>query len=212
MPLPRSFLSQGRRGLCGRKKINEKRKGKKLVPDTVAQAFAEYRERLLKFIRSRVSAFEDAEDILSEVFYNFARMNGLANPVEQTAAWLYRAARNRIIDHYKKKRNIPFSLFADDGGGDDEDISDFIDILAADENTPETETLRSFVWDEIKNALDELPQAQREIFIQTEFEGLPVKEIAEKTGVPVNTLLSRKHYAVKFLRERLQEAYDDFFA
>jgi len=178
------------------------------VPDTVTKTFAEYRERLLKFIRSRVRALEDAEDILSDVFYNFARVNDLANPVEQTAAWLYRAARNKIIDHYKKKKDISFSALADDDGGDDE-LSDFIEILSADENTPETETLRSFVWDAIKNALDELPQSQREIFIQTEFEGLPVKEIAEKTGIPVNTLLSRKHYAVRHLRERLREIYAD---
>jgi RNA polymerase sigma factor (sigma-70 family) len=171
-----------------------------------AQTFAEYSQRLLKFIRSRVSDLQDAEDILSEVFYNFTRVNDLANPVEQTAAWLYRAARNKIIDHYKKKKDVPFSLLANDDG-DDDDISDIIDILAADENTPETETLRSFVWDAVKNALDELPRAQRDIFIQTEFEGLPVKEIAEKTGVPVNTLLSRKHYAVERLREKLREVY-----
>jgi len=180
------------------------------VAETVAQTFAEYRERLLKFIRSRVRAFEDAEDILSEVFYNFARVNEMANPVEQTAAWLYRAARNRITDHYKKKKDIPLSAFIDDDddGGDD-DLSDFIDILSADENTPETEMLRSLLWDAIKNALDELPQTQRDIFIQTEFEGLPVNEIAEKTGVPANTLLSRKHYAVKRLREKLREMYAD---
>ena len=180
------------------------------MAETVAQTFAEYRERLLKFIRSRVRAFEDAEDILSEVFYNFARVNEMANPVEQTAAWLYRAARNRITDHYKKKKDIPLSAFIDDDddGGDD-DLSDFIDILSADENTPETEMLRSLLWDAIKNALDELPQTQRDIFIQTEFEGLPVNEIAEKTGVPANTLLSRKHYAVKRLREKLREMYAD---
>ena len=114
--------------------------------NNVAQTFAEYRERLLKFIRSRVRALEDAEDIVQEVFYNFARVNKLANPVEQTAAWLYRAARNRIIDHYKKKKDIPFSLFTDgDDSGDDEDLSDIMDILASDENTPETEILRAFV-------------------------------------------------------------------
>ena len=180
------------------------------MPETVTQAFAEYRERLLKFIRSRVRALEDAEDILSEVFYNFARVNELANPVEQTAAWLYRAARNKIIDHYKKKKDVSFSGLIDDDDDDGgEDLSDFIDILAANETTPETETLRAFVWDAIKIALDELPEAQRDIFIQTEFEGLPVKEIAEKTGFPVNTLLSRKHYAVKYLRQRLSGLYGD---
>jgi len=178
--------------------------------NSAAKAFTEYRERLLKFIRSRVRALEDAEDIVQDVFYHFARVNELANPVEQTAAWLYRAARNRIIDTYKKKKDISFSALADLSDADeDDDLSDFIDILSADETTPETETLRSFVWDAIKTAIDELPPAQREIFIQTEFEGLPTKEIAEKTGVAVNTLLSRKHYAVKYLRERLRDIYVD---
>jgi RNA polymerase sigma factor (sigma-70 family) len=186
---------------------------KKSMPkNTVAQAFAEYRGRLLSFIRARVRALEDAEDILSDVFYNFSRVNDLANPVEQTAAWLYRAARNRIIDHYKKKKDIPFSALSNDDEDGDDDISDIMDILASDENTPETETLRSFMWDAVKNVLDELPELQLEVFIQTEFEGLSVKEIAEKTGVTVNTLLSRKHYAVKFLRERLRDVYIDFFA
>jgi len=179
--------------------------------NSIAQTFAEYRDRLFAFIRSRVRVLEDAEDIVQDVFYNFARVNDLANPVEQTAAWLYRAARNRIIDHYKKKKDVPFSMLAGDGD-DDEDLSDIMDLLASDEDTPETETLRAFVWDAIKNALDELPEAQRDVFIQTEFEGLSVKEIAEKTGVPVNTLLSRKHYAVERLREKLREIYDDFFS
>ena len=179
-----------------------------MTKNSVAQVFTEYRQRLLKFIRSRVRTLEDAEDIVQDVFYQFARVNDLANPVEQTAAWLYRAARNRIIDSYKKKKNIPFSVLADDDDGDD-DLSDFIDILSADATTPETEALRSFVWETIKNALDELPQAQRDIFIKTEFEGQPVKEIAEETGIPVNTLLSRKHYAVKHLRQKLREIYSD---
>jgi len=178
--------------------------------NSVAKTFSEYRDRLLKFIRSKVHVLEDAEDIVQDVFYQFARVNELANPIEQTAAWLYRAARNRIIDTYKKKKDITFSALTDLSDSDeDDDLSDFIDILTADETTPETETLRAFVWDTIKNAIDELPQAQREIFIQTEFEGLPVKEIAEKTGVSVNTLLSRKHYAVIYLRERLGEIYAD---
>ena len=179
-----------------------------MLKRSVTQAFTEYRDKLLRFVRSRVSVLEDAEDIVQDVFYQFARVNELANPVEQTAAWLYRVARNRIIDHYKKKKDIPFSVLADDySNGGDDDLSDFIDVLSADETTPETEMLRSFAWGAIKDALDELPEAQREVFIQTEFEGLPVKEIAEKTGVSVNTLLSRKHYAVKYLRERLRDAY-----
>jgi RNA polymerase sigma factor (sigma-70 family) len=177
---------------------------------SVSEVFTEYRKRLLDFIRLRVSRIEDAEDILQDLFYQFARVNALANPVEQTAAWLYHAARNRIIDAYKKKKDIPFSVFAGSDNSDDDDgLSGFIDILSADETTPETEMLRSFVWDAIKNAINELPETQRNIFIQTEFEGLPVKEIAEKTGIPVNTLLSRKHYAIKHLREKLREIYTD---
>jgi len=177
--------------------------------NSVAHAFTEYRKRLLRFIRSRVQAIEDAEDILSDVFYNFTKVNELVNPIEQTAAWLYRAASNRIINYYKKKKDVSFSVLTDNASNDDDDLSDFIEILTADKNTPETEILRSFVWDTIKNALDELPQTQRDIFIQTEFEGLAVNEVAEKTGISVNTLLSRKHYAVKHLREKLKNLYID---
>jgi len=164
--------------------------------NSVAQAFSKYRDRLLKFIRSRVRAFEDAEDIVQEVFYQYIRVNELANPVEQTAAWLYRVARNKIIDSYRKKEAIPFSALAND-------------MLSCDESTPETAALSALVWEEIEAALAELPKEQRDIFIQTEMEGLPVKEIAEMTGVQVNTLLSRKHYAVIFLRKRLREVYGD---
>jgi len=175
--------------------------------NSVAQAFSEYRGRLLKFIRSRVRALEDAEDIVQDVFYQYMRVNELANPVEQTAAWLYRVARNKIIDSYKKKESIPFSALTNTEN--DEDVSDIIDMLSCDETTPETAALNALVWEELETALAELPEAQRDIFIQTEMEGLSVKEIAEKTGVQVNTLLSRKHYAVIFLRKRLQEVYAD---
>ena len=175
--------------------------------NSVAQAFSKYRDRLLKFIRSRVRALEDAEDIVQEVFYQYMRVNDLANPVEQTAAWLYRAARNKIIDSYRKKEAIPFSALAN--AESDEDVSDIIDMLSCDETTPETAALSALVWEEIEAALAELPKEQRDIFIQTEMEGLPVKEIAEMTGVQVNTLLSRKHYAVIFLRKRLREVYAD---
>jgi RNA polymerase sigma factor (sigma-70 family) len=140
-------------------------------------------------------------------------MNDLAKPVEQTAAWLYRAARNKIIDSYKKKKDIPFSALAEIDDEDAEDISCLMDLLAsanaAEESTPETEMLASLVWDEIEAALEELPEDQRTVFVQTEFLDLPVKEIAQKSGVPVNTLLSRKHYAVVFLRKRLRDLYTE---
>jgi RNA polymerase sigma factor (sigma-70 family) len=176
---------------------------------TVAEVFTAYRERLLAFIRSKVRLLEDAEDILQDVFYQFTRVNELAQPVEQAAAWLYRAARNRIIDRYRKQDAIPFSALALIDDEETGDLCDIIDILSSDETTPETHTLRALILEEIAAAIDELPPLQREIFVQTELLNLPVKEIARNTGVPVNTLLSRKHYAVKHLRERLRDMYMD---
>jgi RNA polymerase sigma factor (sigma-70 family) len=173
-----------------------------------AEAFSGFRQRLLKFIRSRVHLPEDAEDILQDVFDQFERVNALANPVENTAAWLYRAARNKIVDHYKKKKEVPLPAQYDED--EDEYVFDEItDIIYAEEATPETKYLRSLIAEEIQNALDDLPKEQREVFVMSEFLDYSVKEIAEKTNAPVNTVLSRKHYAVKFLRKRLQELYDD---
>jgi RNA polymerase sigma factor (sigma-70 family) len=143
---------------------------------------------------------------MQEVFYQFTRVNTLANPVENAAAWLYRAARNRIIDHYKKKKDEPLPVFYDE---EDEHVLDEIaDIVYAGE-TPETEYLRSLIMEEIQNTLDDLPKEQREVFVMTELLDFSVKETAEKTHAPVNTVLSRKHYAVKFLRSRLLELYCD---
>jgi RNA polymerase sigma factor (sigma-70 family) len=178
---------------------------------SVTETFNLYRERLLKFIRSRVRLLEDAEDILQDVFGEFARADnviGAVNPVENAAAWLYRVARNRIIDHYKKKKDEPFPVVYDEE--EDEYIFDEIaDILYGAAATPETEYLRVLFLDEIQTALDDLPEEQRTVFELTEIAGLPVKEVAEKTHTPVNTVLSRKHYAVKHLRKSLAELYTD---
>jgi RNA polymerase sigma factor (sigma-70 family) len=170
----------------------------------VADVFTTYRERLANFIRKRVSSAEDVEDILSEVFYQLSRMDNLAKPVEQVSAWLYRVARNHIINWYAKKKNEPLA-----GDEDDDILADFADVLFSNDITPETEYLRSFVLSEIETALVELPPEQREIFEQTELLDIPVKEIARITGTPVNTLLSRKHYAVVRLRKRLQNLYEE---
>ena len=177
-----------------------------MTRNSISETFKQYRERLLKFIRSRVRLLEDAEDVLQEVFYQFARVNALAQPVEQTAAWLYRAARNKIIDNARKKKDESLPVYYDEDAG--EYIFDEIAaILYGEESTPETEYLRALIIEEIEAALDELPPAQREVFIQTELLDLPVKVISQTSGVAVNTLLSRKHYAVVHLRKRLRDLY-----
>ncbi|MHB9291680.1 putative ECF RNA polymerase sigma factor SigH [Hollandina sp. SP2] len=175
---------------------------------SVGEAFNVYCIGLLKFIRSRVSVLEDAEDIVQDVFYQLSRMDNLAKPVEQTAAWLYRAARNRIIDLWKKKKDSTLPAYYDEEE-DDFIFDEIADIVFDLENTPETAYLRAMILEEIQTALDDLPEEQRVVFEQTEFSGIPVKEIAEKTGAPVNTVLSRKHYAVVFLRKRLKDLYAD---
>jgi len=172
-----------------------------------AEVFLSFRQRLLNFINTRVSRIEDAEDILQEVFYQFTRVNNLINPIENISAWLYHAARNKIIDHYKKKKDEPLPSSYDEEN--DDAFDEISDIIYGEETTPEIKMLRSLVFEEIQTALADLPKEQREVFELTELLDYSVKEAAEKTQTPVNTVLSRKHYAVKFLRKRLQELYDD---
>ncbi len=175
------------------------------------QLITEYRPQLKAFIRKRVSNEEDADDILQDVFYQLLKtLDDAMHPVEQVSAWLYRVARNLIINKGTKKREEEFPVYYDNES-DDAVLKDFSEILFNDETSPspETEYLRSLVWTELESALAELPPEQREIFELTELDGLPVKEISETTGVPANTLLSRKHYAVKHLRKRLAGLYKD---
>jgi RNA polymerase sigma factor (sigma-70 family) len=170
---------------------------------------AKYRPQLKSFIRNRVANREDAEDILQDVFYQLVKtVNTAMNPIEQVSAWLYRVARNMIINHAAKKREEEMPVFRNDDG-DTEMLEDFSEALFSDETSPspETEYMRSLVWTELERALAELPPEQREIYELTEMDGIPVKEIAQITGVPVNTLLSRKHYAVLHLRKRMKELY-----
>jgi RNA polymerase sigma factor (sigma-70 family) len=175
---------------------------------TAAAAFATYGKQVAAFIQKRVASAEDAEDILSEVFYQLSRMDSLAKPVEQVGAWLYRVARNHIINWYAKKKDTPLPL--DTEAGDDDDmLADISDFLFSTDSSPETEYLRSLVLAEIDTALADLPPEQRAIFEQTEVLGLPVKEIARITGTPANTLRSRKHYAVLRLRKSLRSLYDE---
>lgn len=175
----------------------------------VEELVKEHQSRLKSFIRKRVSNKEDAEDILQDVFYQLTKVfEDTASPIEQVTAWLYRVARNTIINKGKKKHEEEFPVSGYDEEGDI--LKDFSEILFNDDNpTPETEYLRSLVWQELETALSELPLEQREAFELTELDGLSVKDVALSMNIPVNTLLSRKHYAVKYLRKRLEWLYND---
>lgn len=161
--------------------------------------------RLFGFIRQRVASPEDAEDILQEVFYQFA---GNPEPIEQTTSWLYRVARNKIIDNYRKHK-LPLADDVLHGAETEEDHFDWREMLLPVDSTPETEYLRNLFWEELQQALDELPAAQRDVFVQNEIEGIPFKDIAAQTGESVATLISRKRYAVLHLRERLRVLKDE---
>src|SRR6266566_4033606 len=164
--------------------------------------------RLRNFIRRRVPDPLDAEDILQDVFYRLVEANRLLMPIEHVTGWLFRVARNRITDLFRKKEPENFSEIesADEEGV----LLQFEDLLPSPDAGPEALYARSVLLDELELALDELPEEQREVFIAHEFDGRSFKEISAKTGVSVNTLLSRKRYAVLHLRERLQRVYDEF--
>ena len=158
---------------------------------SVTEIFSDTSERLLKFIRSRVSSFEDAEDILQDVYYKFIQADNMVklDPIENTVAWLYKVARNRIIDFRKKKKEESLSTYYNE----EEDEYVFEEIADLYEEEPE----------EIHAAIAELPKEQREVFEMTELLDFSVKEVSEMTNTPLNTVLSRKHYAVKALRKKL---------
>ena len=170
----------------------------------ITTVISQFGKRLMGFIRQRVNNDADAEDILQDVWYQLTATVD-TEPIEQVSSWLFRVARNKIIDRYRKKK--PESLeeilrFENEDG----EIS-FKEILLAENNNPETEYLRNLFWKELQDALDELPAEQRNVFVWNELEDIPFKKIAEQTGEQVNTLISRKRYAVLHLRERLQTLY-----
>jgi RNA polymerase sigma factor (sigma-70 family) len=171
----------------------------------LTQAIKEYSRRLLGFIKQRVQGNEDAEDILQDVFYQFA---GSTEPIERAGSWLFTVARNKITDSYRKQK-LPL---ADDVFGiseSDEESFEWREMLLATDTNPETEYLRNLFWEELQLALDELPPEQREVFVQNEIEGFAFKDIAAQTGLSVATLISRKRYAVLHLRERLRVLKDE---
>lgn len=172
--------------------------------------FLKEKDKLLGFIRSRVSSVEEAEDILQDVFFQFVSGFDTIESLDRITSWLYSVARNKIIDRYRRDAVRPqptdFELIS---GKDDDAPLTLQDILPDLDNTPEATLLREAIWDEITDALAELPTDQREIFIQNEIEEKGFREISEATGVSINTLLSRKRYAILALRKRLQRFYDD---
>src|SRR5919108_11420 len=156
--------------------------------------------RLLNFIRRRVPDPSDAEDILQDVFYELGEANRLLMPIGHVTGWLFQVARNRIVDLFRKKKPDSFNDIA----GADDELLPFEDLLPSPDAGPEAAYARGILLDELELAIDELPEEQREVFVAHELEGRSFKEIAAQTGVKVNTLLSRKHYAVLHLRQRLQ--------
>ena len=164
--------------------------------------------RLRNFIRRRVPDPRDAEDVLQDVFYRLVEANRLLMPIDHVTGWLFRVARNRITDLFRKKTP---ELFSDAVVENEEgEALQIEDLLPSPDAGPEALYFRNLVLDELELALDELPDEQREVFVAHELEGRSFKELAEETGVSVNTLLSRKRYAVLHLRERLQSIYDEF--
>ncbi|HWZ97178.1 MAG TPA: sigma-70 family RNA polymerase sigma factor [Candidatus Dormibacteraeota bacterium] len=174
----------------------------------ISEVVAVERSRLRNFIRRRVPDPRDAEDILQEVFYELVEANRLLMPIEHVTGWLFRVARNRITDLFRKKRPENFS----DAAVEDEDgeLLQIENLLPSPDAGPEALYVRSVLLDELELALDELPDEQREVFVAHELEGRSFKELSAETGVNVNTLLSRKRYAVLHLRERLQNIHDEF--
>jgi RNA polymerase sigma factor (sigma-70 family) len=171
----------------------------------ISEVIHRERRRLFHFIRKRVDNDGDAEDILQDVFYELIEAYRLMKPVEHASAWLYRVARNRIIDRFRKKRpeaEVPFNA-------SEEEPLRLEDLLPSPDAGPEALFARSVLLEELEAALEELPEEQREVFIAHEMDGRSFKQIAEETGLSINTVLSRKHYAILHLRRRLEAIYKE---
>ena len=178
------------------------------TPDrkNIASVISQFGSRLLGFIRKRVNNEADAQDLLQDVWYQLTATVD-TEPIEQVGSWLFTVARNKITDRYRKKRasSLEDLLTPDDQDGG----IGFSDILLDNTNNPETAYLQSLFWKTLDEALQELPEEQRTVFVWHELEDMPFKEMAELTGENVNTLISRKRYAVLYLRARLQTLYNE---
>jgi RNA polymerase sigma factor (sigma-70 family) len=174
----------------------------------ISEVVAEQRSRLRNFIRRRVPDPSDVDDILQEVFYELVEANRLLMPIEHVTGWLFRVARNRITDLFRKKRPENFSdaMLEDEDG----ELLQIEDLLPSPDAGPEALYVRGVLLDELALAMNELPDEQREVFVAHELEGRSFKELSDETGVNLNTLLARKRYAVLHLRQRLQNIHDEF--
>ncbi len=168
--------------------------------------------RLFNFIKNNIPGLEDAEDILQDVLYQLVAGYEDIVMADQVSSWLFRVAKNKIIDKYRKRKTEPISVLKGRGNtGEDDEPLMLEEFLPSPDEAPDEQYMNSLIWDEIQRALDELPPEQREVFIMHEFDDLSFNEIADITNKPVNTLLSRKRYAVQFLRKRLQKLYKENF-
>jgi RNA polymerase sigma factor (sigma-70 family) len=173
----------------------------------ISEVVKRERSRLRSFIQRRVPDPGDAEDLLQDVFYALVEANRLLVPIEHVTGWLFRVARNRITDLFRKKRPESFSEHVIQG--EDDELLRLEDLLPSPDAGPDAIFARNLILGELDSALNELPEEQREVFVAHELEGRSFKELAAESGVSMNTLLSRKHYAVLHLRERLQTIYDE---
>jgi len=171
----------------------------------LTQTIHNYGKGLLSFIRGKVSSEADAQDILQDIWFSLSSVVN-TSPVEQTGAWLYKVARNKITDKFRKRRE---SLLDDVFTEDEDGEQDYSEILFPDVATPETEYLKNLFWEQLYAALQELPEEQKQVFVWHELEDVPFQEIAERTGVNVQTLVTRKRYAVLHLRKRLKQLYEE---
>ncbi len=178
--------------------------------ERISEAIDRDKTRLRNFIRRRVADPSDAEDILQEVFYELVETYRLMKPIEQVGAWLFRVARNRITDLFRKRK--PEESTNDPVVAEEGELGTLEDLLPSRDAGPEAAYARTVLLEELEHALAELPDEQREVFLAHEIEGRSFKDLAVETGLSVNTLLSRKHYAVIHLRERLREVYDEFIS
>lgn len=169
--------------------------------NNIADLFSKYRQRLTAFIRSKTK--EEAEDIVQDVFLRFIQSEK-ESPINQVSSWLFQTAKNRIIDNSRKCREERFPTTDDNSF-----ICQVTEVLIDEEQSPEKDYLRSLVWEELEKALGELPKEQRMVFEETELKGVTFNELVERTGISMNTLISRKHYAVLHLRKRLKNIYEE---